>query len=50
MRITCWYCHKNVTNELPDDTIFRGIAVCPECVENNMGEKVKEAELSAVPE
>lgn len=31
MRIKCWYCHKNCTNELPKSTVFRAIAICPEC-------------------
>ena len=33
MKLICWYCHKPVTGELPDNTIFRGIAICPECIE-----------------
>jgi len=32
MRILCWYCHKRCSNELPEDTIVRAIAVCPECI------------------
>ena len=32
MRLQCWYCHKAVTTDLPDDAIFRAIAVCPECL------------------
>jgi len=32
MRLFCWYCYKSVTNELPESTIFRAIAVCPECL------------------
>lgn len=32
MRLRCWYCHKSVSTELPDDVLFRAIAACPECV------------------
>lgn len=32
MRLRCWYCHKAVSTELPDDMLFRAIAVCPECI------------------
>jgi hypothetical protein len=31
MRIFCFYCGKPVTNELPEDTIFRAVAECPDC-------------------
>ena len=32
IRMHCWYCHKFVSNELPDDSVFRCISVCPECL------------------
>ncbi len=32
MRLWCWYCHKSVSSELPNNTLFRAIAVCPECI------------------
>jgi hypothetical protein len=32
MRLFCWYCHKSVSSELQGDTIFRAVAVCPECI------------------
>lgn len=32
MRLRCWYCHKPVSTELPDDFLFRAIAICPECI------------------
>jgi len=32
MRLFCWYCHESVSSELPDNAIFRAIAVCPECI------------------
>lgn len=35
MKLFCWYCHKSVSTELPDDTLFRAIAVCPECIEKS---------------
>lgn len=31
MRLQCWYCHQPVSTELPEDTVFRAIAVCPDC-------------------
>lgn len=33
MRLFCWICHKSVSNELPDDTVIRATAICPECIE-----------------
>lgn len=33
MFLYCWYCHKPVTNWIPDATIFRATATCPECEE-----------------
>ena len=33
MRIFCWFCGKSVSNEVPDTTVLRAIAVCPECIE-----------------
>lgn len=35
MRLFCWYCHSSVTSELPEDSVFRAIAVCPECLEKS---------------
>jgi hypothetical protein len=35
MRIPCWYCHKSVSSELPDDALLRAIAICPECIEKS---------------
>lgn len=32
MRLFCGMCHKSVSNELPDDTIIRGMIICPECM------------------
>ncbi len=32
MRLLCFSCGKSVTNELPNDTILRAIATCPECL------------------
>jgi energy-converting hydrogenase A subunit M len=39
MRLHCWYCQKSITNELPKDTIFRAIGVCPECIEKHENEE-----------
>lgn len=33
MRYICYFCHKSVTSELPDDAVIRAILVCPECIE-----------------
>lgn len=33
MRLWCWYCHKSVSTELPESTVFRASATCPECIE-----------------
>jgi hypothetical protein len=44
MRITCWYCRQPCTQELPKGTIFRGIAICPECTEKLYKEKEEEKE------
>jgi len=35
MRLLCWYCHKSVSSELPEDSIFRCLAICPECIEKS---------------
>ena len=32
MRLFCWYCFKSVSSELPNNTLVRAIAVCPECI------------------
>jgi hypothetical protein len=32
-RLTCTCCHKVVSTPVPDDIIVRGVAVCPECIE-----------------
>jgi len=33
MRIYCYFCGKSVSTEVPDETIVRALAVCPECIE-----------------
>ncbi len=35
MRLRCFYCGKVASNELPQDTIVRGVIQCPECVPNH---------------
>lgn len=42
MRIFCWFCHKSVSTELPEETVFRAIAVCPECIEKQEDFVLKE--------
>lgn len=32
MRLRCFECGKPVSTELPDDTVFRAVASCPECL------------------
>jgi DNA-directed RNA polymerase subunit RPC12/RpoP len=34
MRIRCSFCGKSVSTEVPDQTVFRAVAVCPECIED----------------
>lgn len=36
MRLFCWYCKKSVSTELPEDTVFRAVAICPECIERGV--------------
>ena len=43
MRLTCWYCEKSVSNQVPDDTILRAVLVCPECIEAGRLEGAKAA-------
>jgi len=31
MQLQCWYCGKTVSNHVPDSTVFRATATCPEC-------------------
>lgn len=33
MRLYCYTCGKPVSTEVPDDTVFRAVAECPECCE-----------------
>jgi len=33
MRLFCWFCHKSVSNEVPNETVVRAICVCPECIQ-----------------
>lgn len=33
MRYFCWFCHKCVTSELPDDSVIRASLICPECIQ-----------------
>ena len=33
MRIYCSMCGKSCSTEVPDTTVFRAMAVCPECIE-----------------
>jgi len=46
MRLTCWYCKKSCSSELPSGTIIRAIAICPECIEKNIPEKEAIKEFS----
>ncbi|HEY6415293.1 MAG TPA: hypothetical protein VIX41_03615 [Acidimicrobiales bacterium] len=33
MRIYCYFCGTSVSTEVPEETILRAVAVCPECIE-----------------
>ena len=33
MRIRCYGCTKSVSSEVPEDTVLRAVAICPECIE-----------------
>jgi len=45
MRLICWYCHKRVSSELPEHTVFRAIAVCPECLKDSVEAEDLQVEL-----
>lgn len=32
MRLQCFGCQKFISTELPETTLFRGVAQCPECI------------------
>lgn len=32
MRIHCFCCGKSVSTEVPEETILRAVAYCPECL------------------
>ena len=33
MRLTCYFCGKSVSSEVPTNTTVRALLVCPECIE-----------------
>ena len=33
MRLCCYFCGKWASNEVPEETVVRGVVVCPECIE-----------------
>jgi hypothetical protein len=35
VRLHCIECGKSVSNEVPEETVLRAVAVCPECVEHS---------------
>lgn len=39
MKIHCIECGKSVSSELPDYSVFRAVATCPECIEKQPEEK-----------
>lgn len=39
MRLTCYECGKSVSTEVSDDTIVRGLIICPECIEKSKGDQ-----------
>jgi len=48
IRLWCWYCHKPVSTPIPEDTIFRALAICPECIER--ADEIKYLTLPDDPE
>jgi len=36
VRFHCYGCGKSVTSELPDGSVLRAIAICPECLEGGV--------------
>lgn len=42
MRLWCFQCHSTVSTEIPDDSIFRATATCPECMAKYLDRAVKE--------
>ncbi|MFA7254025.1 MAG: hypothetical protein WC107_05740 [Patescibacteria group bacterium] len=49
MRLLCFSCGKSVTNELPNDTILRAIATCPECLLKDTDDALQQ-QVSALTE
>ena len=43
MKLKCFHCGKPVTTILPEDTIFRATATCPECAQK---ENLKKTTIS----
>ena len=59
MRLQCYFCSKSVSNELPEETVVRGLLICPECVEARYYEMIarvtskvsgEASDVKAVPE
>jgi len=36
MKLKCMICGKEISTEVPDDTIVRGFIECPECIEKEI--------------
>lgn len=46
MRLHCNECGKSVSNEVPEETVLRAWATCPECVEELMLSEKQALELA----
>jgi len=44
MKIHCFICGKVVSTDIPEVTVFRAIATCPECVEKEPDNRALELE------
>jgi len=41
MKIQCFRCGKPVSTEIPDSTVFRAVAECPECAEGHGNDEAR---------
>jgi hypothetical protein len=50
MRLLCWFCGKSVSTELPNETVIRAVAFCPECIEAKRVHFPEDEETDAEPD
>ena len=41
MYLRCIECGKKVSNKVPDDIVFRAIAICPECIQKGDSQETR---------